>query len=175
MRKIGSVLLPLLLIIGISSVTAPGSEAAGPETPHSPPAGESRQLTVYIDRLHLQANGGDIYVDPIRWYTGKEADDVFAKYEPDAGIDGPPDGYYIVNEDERLEHYPVAKDAEVRMQIYDHTGNIADLDIVWNEKVSLQQFGELLRHKEVLDLTLFPYHLTVENGRITKIVQQYVP
>ncbi|WP_410770490.1 hypothetical protein [Fontibacillus sp. BL9] len=174
MKKLMTVLLPLFLIVVMSSLTTSSSGAA--KTEQSPDAlRESRHLTVYIDRLNLGPDGGEITVDPIQWYTGKEAEAVFAKFEPDAGIDGPPDGYYIVNEDERLERYPVAKNAQVLMQIYDRTGSVEDADISWNEPVSLEQLDRLLRQTDVFDVSLFPYHLTIENGQVTGIVQQYVP
>ncbi|MOA24511.1 hypothetical protein D3C78_1451900 [compost metagenome] len=130
---------------------------------------------MYIDQIQLNAEGGEITADPILWYEGKEAEQAFAKYEPDAGIDGPPDGYYIVNEEEELKHYPLAKDAEVLMQIYDHTGNVEDIDISWNEQISLQKFIQLCGQTDLLDIRAFPYHLTIENGQVTRIVQQYIP
>lgn len=173
MKKMLTVLLPLFLIVVMSSLSASSSGAAGPE---AKPAGrESREITVYMDRLNLTGNGAEMTVDPIEWYTGKEAADVFAKYEPDAGIDGPPDGYYIVNEKEERELLPVAKDAEVRLQIYDRTGNPEDLDISWNESIELPELIAMFQRRDVLDLSQFPYHLTIENGRVVRIVQQYVP
>ncbi|RCX16715.1 hypothetical protein DFP94_11162 [Fontibacillus phaseoli] len=174
MKKLMTVLLPLFLIVVMSSLTTSSSGAAKPEK--SPDTvRETQHLTVYIDRLNLGSDGGEITVDPIQWYTGEEAEAVFAKLEPDAGIDGPPDGYYIVNEDERLEHYPVAKNTQVLMQIYDRTGIVEDAEISWNEPVTLEKLASLLRYADVFDVSLFPYHLTIENGQVTGIVQQYVP
>lgn len=174
MRKLMTVLLPIFLVVVMSSLTTSSSGAA--KTDKSPDAvRESRYVTVYIDRLELRPDGGEITVDPIEWYTGKEAEDVFAQLEPDAGIDGPPDGYYIVNEDDQLERYPVAPNAQVLMQIYDHTGNPEDVDISWNEQVSLEKLFSLFQNTGVLDVSGFPYHLTIENGQVTSIVQQYVP
>ena len=173
MKKIVTLLLPLFLIVVISSLTMSSSGAAkGEERPIVP---ESQQLTVYINGLTLNGDQGELIVDPIEWYSGEEAEAIFAEREPDAGIDGPPDGYYIVNDDERLEHYPVAKNAEVRMQIYDHTGSVEDLDISWDEPISLDKLSSLLQHTEVLDVGMFPYHLTIKNGVVTSIVQQYLP
>ncbi len=174
MRKLMTVLLPLFLVVVMSSLITSSSGAAKPDTT-SDVVRESRYFTVYIDQLNLRANGGEIAVDPIEWYTGEEAEAVFAKLEPDAGIDGPPDGYYIVNESDQLERYPVAPNAEVRMQIYDHTGIVEDADISWDERISLEKLSGLLRNTEVLDVSQFPYHLTIDNGQVTSIVQQYVP
>lgn len=173
MKKILTVMIPLLLFVVISSVATPSLRAAQPE--HQPVVQKDEVITVYIDQIQLNAEGGEITADPILWYEGKEAEQAFAKYEPDAGIDGPPDGYYIVNEEEELKHYPLAKDAEVLMQIYDHTGNVEDIDISWNEQISLQKFIQLCGQTDLLDIRAFPYHLTIENGQVTRIVQQYIP
>lgn len=173
MKKIVTLLLPLFLIVVTSSLSMTRSGAAG--TDPLPDGRLSGQITVYIDSLNLKANGGEVTVDPIQWYTGKEAEAIFAEYEPDAGIDGPPDGYYIVNEEEERELLPVAKNAEIRMQIYDHTGKAEDLDIIWNESIDLAEFHSLFKRKDVLDIGQFPYHLTIENGEVVRIVQQYVP
>lgn len=174
MRKLMTVLLPIFLVVVMSSLTTSSSGAA--KSDKSPDVvRESQNLTVYIDQLELRPDGGVLTVDPIEWYSGKEAEDVFAKMEPDAGIDGPPDGYYIVNEDDRLERYPVAANAQVLMQLYDHTGNPEDVDISWNEQISLEKLFSLFQNTGVLDVREFPYHLTIENGQVTSIVQQYVP
>ncbi|MNO16721.1 hypothetical protein D3C76_64080 [compost metagenome] len=173
MKKIMTVIIPLLLIVVISSVATPSSRAA--QTEYQPVVQKNEMITVYIDQMKLNADGGEITVDPILWYEGKEAEQAFAKYEPDAGIDGPPDGYYIVNEDEELQHYPIARDAEVLMQIYDRTGNAEDIDISWNEHITLEKLASLFLHKDLLDVSEFPYHLTIENGQVTRIVQQYIP
>ncbi|MNV77270.1 hypothetical protein D3C71_1706790 [compost metagenome] len=61
------------------------------------------------------------------------------------------------------------------MQIFDHTGNIEDLDIQWNEAVTLQQFIDQFNKTDIFDLSQFPYHLTIQDGVITSIVQQYIP
>ncbi|WP_334072316.1 MULTISPECIES: hypothetical protein [Paenibacillus] len=176
MKKWMKLLIPLFLIVILTSFTTTSSSGASrQESEPAAAAPETRQLTVYIEALNTRADGTELTVDPIEWYTGKEAEAVFAKHEPDAGIDGPPDGYYIVNEDEALEHFTVAKDAKVLMQIYDRSGDPADADIVWNEPVSLNKFTSLFRGAQVLDPQVFPYHLSIENGVVTQIVQQYVP
>lgn len=174
MKKGFSVLLALFLVVVMSSLVTSSSGAA--DSSARPAIPDKQQLTVYIDHLNLQNDGaGEITVDPIQWFSGEEAKAEFAKYEPDAGIDGPPDGYFIVNENELLLPLPVSKDAVVTMQIYDHTGDFADVDIHWNESISLSKLNALLSHTDVMDIRDFPYHLTIEDGEVTRIVQQYVP
>lgn len=172
-RKVLTIGLPLLLLVVMPSFAQSGSRDVGAE--YRPVNPQNEMITVYIELMELTADGGQITADPILWYEGQEAEQVFTKYEPDAGIDGPPDGYYIINEDGELASYPLAHDAEVRMQIYDRTGNAEDIDISWDEQISLEKFRALFDHTDGLDVRDFPYHLTIEDGQITRIVQQYVP
>lgn len=132
-------------------------------------------VTVYLNAVDLGTGGGTLIGDPILWYQGEEASAIFSEREPDAGIGGPPDGYYIVNDNEEAIAYPVSPEAEVRLQIYDRTGQPEDIEIVGDEAVSLQKFNELFKKSDLLDLSQFPYHLTIQNGQVVRIVQQYVP
>ena len=131
--------------------------------------------TVYINDL-TDLNGQlHIKADEIKWYEGEEANTVFVEQEPEAGIDYAPDGYYIVNEQEASETLKIADDATVTVQIYDRTGDVKDIDIEWNEEISLDKFAELYGDTTNMDMSVFPYHLTIENGEVTQIVQQYIP
>ncbi|MNP78758.1 hypothetical protein D3C76_1764490 [compost metagenome] len=61
------------------------------------------------------------------------------------------------------------------MQIYDRDGTYEGMDIQWNEKVSLSEFQNIFAHSELMDISQFPYHLTIQDGVVVRIVQQYVP
>ncbi|WMT40784.1 hypothetical protein RE628_27385 [Paenibacillus sp. D2_2] len=173
MKKIALLLMPLLLIIVMSSSMVSNSEAAEPEYKPFVAKPGTQTETVYIHELRSDKSGVHAVVDPIEWYEGEAAQKAFVKYEPDADIDGPLDGYYIVNPDDTLVTYPVAANAEVLMQIYDRGG--MDSDISWNEPVSLEKFIHIFGQSDLFDLSYFPYHITIEKGQITSIVQQYIP
>ncbi|MFC4307295.1 hypothetical protein [Cohnella boryungensis] len=129
----------------------------------------------YLGQI-VQENGSLMLdADFIEWYEGEAADRVFREQEQDPEMTEAPDGYYIVNPDNTIEKLPVAADAKVFMQLYNRTGDPAEADIRWNEQISLDKFRALLAEDGELDIKQFPYHLTMENGVITKIVQQYVP
>lgn len=132
-------------------------------------------VTVYLNAVSLDSDGGVLTVDPILWYQGDEAAAIFAEREPEAGIDGPPDGYYIVNDAVESVSYPVSPEAEVILQIYDRTGKPEDIEIKADETVTFKKFKELFQQTDLLDLSLFPYHLTLKEGKVVRIVQQYVP
>ncbi|NGM82875.1 hypothetical protein G5B47_10660 [Paenibacillus sp. 7124] len=140
-------------------------------------SGPAQELTVYIHSLERDGDRITLTADEINWYEGAEADRVFAERESEAAAElgGTPDGYYIVNDSDTLTSYPLADNVSIRMQIFDHTGNPGDLDIHWNEAVGLDAFLEKFSSTDVVDLSQFPYHITVQDGKVTSIVQQYIP
>ncbi|WIM38090.1 hypothetical protein PO903_15700 [Paenibacillus sp. PK4536] len=133
--------------------------------------------TVFINKIERDTNAShyELTVDPINWYTGEAANVEFNKENPNSGIDGAPDGYYITNEDTKTYHYAVAANPKVLMQIYDHTGQWQDIDTNWDEPVSIQKLNAIFQKPDLLDPTSFPYHITVKDGQVTKIVQQFIP
>ncbi|QWU17663.1 hypothetical protein SAMN04487895_10561 [Paenibacillus sophorae] len=140
-------------------------------------SGPEQQLTVYIHSLQPDGNKVILTADEINWYEGQDADRVFAQREPEAAqeIGGAPDGYYIENDSDTLTEYPLADDVDIKTQIFDHTGTPGDLDIIWNESVDLDTFLNKFHNTDVVDLSQFPYHITVQDGKVTAIVQQYIP
>lgn len=173
MRKWLSVMVPLVLIIVMSSLNMSSTGAA--ETDYTPAEQAPDTKSVYIEQFDTSADGARITVDEIQWFEGEEAEKAFQRYEPEAGIDGPLDGYYIVNDDGALTSYPVAEDVRIIMQIYDRTGEPEDIEIQWNEQVSLPKFLQMFQNTEWIDVRGFPYHITVKDGVIVQIVQQYIP
>ncbi|USB33019.1 hypothetical protein [Paenibacillus sp. YPG26] len=154
--------------------TSGAATAAGTTTKN---AVKTQTRTVYIKQMKSVDGKLRITVDPIGWYMGKDADVKFKEREPEAykEIGGALDGYYITNDSNRTVNYQVAAGAKVMMQIYDRTGKLEDMDIKWNEHVSLKKFQSIFRNTKLLDVQAFPYHITIKNGQVTKIVQQYVP
>ncbi|MBD7967363.1 hypothetical protein [Paenibacillus gallinarum] len=136
---------------------------------------DTTKETIYITNFNNIDGQLEIQADDIEWFEGKAADEALVKNEPNAGIDYAPDGYYIVNDDPSTYELKVAPDAEVLVQIYDRTGQPEDIDINWNEKISLEKFIALYNQKDNLDMSQFPYHVTVQDGEVIQIVQQYIP
>ncbi|WP_379160161.1 hypothetical protein [Paenibacillus sp. sgz5001063] len=168
------VLFPALVLLFLSLVTTASTVGTHAEA-HS--GSKSQELTVYIHELKTKDGHTTMTADQIEWYEGTEADRIFAEREPEsaAELGGALDGYYIVNDSDSLTSYPVADNAAVTMQIYDHTGNLEDLDIRWNESITLHKFLAEFAKKDVFDLSQSPYHITIQDGKVTSIVQQYTP
>ncbi|UQZ35615.1 hypothetical protein C2I18_20065 [Paenibacillus sp. PK3_47] len=174
LKKNSKYTLPVLVLLFLSLVTT--ASTAG--TTAKAQSGEQiRHLSAYIHTVQAEDGRTVLTADEIEWYEGADADRIFAERDPEgaAELGGTPDGYYIVNDSDLLSTYPVSDSASVLMQIFDHTGNIEDLDIHWNEAISLEQFKEEFAKTDVFDLSQSPYHLTIQDGVITSIVQQYTP
>lgn len=131
---------------------------------YAQPASASGKTMTYITSLkevHGKLTGTFNY---IQWYFGKDADREFLK---DCGckkeMDGAPDGYYIRDASSKLRSFPVSKSAAYFLQT--RTG-----EIKWNEKVTKQQFLQFVKTKYYV-----PYKITIKNGVITSISEQYIP
>ena len=132
--------------------------------------------TVYINQLEVIDEHLYLHSDEIEWYEGEEADAKFLALEEGAEeIGGAIDGYYIINDSEELQKLEVADHAQVIMQIYDRDGTYEGADIQWNEEITLEEFIAAYANNELMDLAVFPYHITIEDGIVTSIVQQYIP
>jgi hypothetical protein len=164
----------LIAVIAIACLTAFSFAPTGGRE-YKPVEQTPNMETGYIENVQKQNNHYVLSIDQIDWFEGQQAVDKFLELEGDSGLDGPPDGYYIVNDDETLHELPIADDAKVLMQIYNRTGNVNEADIVWNEPITVEKFIELLGTEDDLNIKSFPYHLTVKDGEIVQIVQQYIP
>lgn len=142
---------------------------------YTPVPQDSHTKAAYIDRLYQNDGRTYLDVDFIDWYEGEDANRVFREREQDPEMTEAPDGYYIVNDDTRLQSLEIAADTKVFMQIYNRTGNIEEADTVWNEQISVAKFISLFTEPSGMDMKDFPYHLTIENNRIVKITQQFIP
>ncbi|RAP74927.1 hypothetical protein [Paenibacillus montanisoli] len=132
-------------------------------------------ITVYINGMEQLDGKLLLQADPIEWYEGEAADAAFVKEEPDAGLDYAPDGYYIVNDDETAETLEVDPNAAVLMQIYDRGGSLVNEEAEWNQAFSLAKFESIYHADSQIDISEFPYHLTLKNGKVVRIVQQFIP
>ncbi|MGN7358382.1 hypothetical protein ACTHPF_13860 [Paenibacillus sp. SAF-054] len=169
-------LFATLLIVALLSFTTSAS-AVGTDKEYAPVPPSEDTVTAYISSLQSEDGHLVIQADPIEWYEGAAADQKFMEFDKEAAeeLGGAPDGYYIVNDDNALQTYDVAPDAKVLMQIYDHDGTYESMQINWNEPVSLDKYLAIMNNDKLMDMKGFPYHLTIRDGKVVQIVQQYIP
>ncbi|MGH3656904.1 MAG: hypothetical protein ACRDUA_09610 [Micromonosporaceae bacterium] len=129
---------------------------------------EDGRHPVYLTDIDTPAR--TITLDLVQFLTGDEAKRVYAADHPE-DPSGPPNDYYIVNDNPRLRTLPVVPGATVT--------------VVWSEPGSLDaetiSFGELADYfaQDVAPsdpyLWYDPFWLTVEDGRVVAMEEQYIP
>ncbi|SEO47738.1 hypothetical protein [Paenibacillus sp. OV219] len=163
-----------LTILGLTACISTAS--AYSNKAYEPIARTPDTITVFIDGMNDQGGKLSLKADQIEWYEGKEADAAFAKNEPDSGLTSAPDGYYIVNDDNALKSLEVDPHAVVQMQIYDHD-SLYSTTTEWNKSIPLPKLESLFHEADggQVDVSQYPYHLTLANGKVVQIVQQFIP
>ncbi|MBB6729958.1 hypothetical protein [Cohnella zeiphila] len=164
----GGILLAAVCLLPLQAVVADDSR-------YQPTKQTPDTQTVYITDIETKDGHTYVTADPIQWYEGEAANQAFREHEQDPDMTEAPDGYYIVNDVVDPHTYELSPDAVVELQYYNSTGKWSEADINWNERVSEAKFVSLFTPSDKEIMMGFPYHLTVQDGKIVKVVQQYVP
>ena len=145
------------------AATPPLTTAPAPTT--GAPVLEDGRHPVYLTVLDVDAR--TVEFDLIQWLTGDAARDAWTAANPD--MPGyPPNDYFVVNDNPRLRVLPVAGDVPVT--VLDHGWD--PMEITFGELpgfVADDLFPEdgFLWHN--------PFWLTVDDGTVTAIEEQYTP
>lgn len=161
-----------------------GPATASAPTPAGTPSGEGALGTptaapilgdgrhpVYLTNLDLSRR--IVTFDLIQFLTGAEAAEIWAMAHPDEPT-GPPNDYLIINDNRRLRALPIDDTARVTVvNTTDATGGIASV------KITVEDLpAHLARQRpETMDgwLSYTPYWLTVVNGQVTEVEEQFLP
>lgn len=90
--KLGSMMLLVLIMMTTVGVASSNNYEPVPKA--------SNQEAAYINGLEIRDGKVYLKVDPIEWYEGEEANQVFREREQDPEMTEALDGYYIVNDTE---------------------------------------------------------------------------
>jgi hypothetical protein len=114
--------------------------------------------------------GRTLTVDVIQFLTGQAARDAYQADHPD-DPDGPPNDYYLLNVNPRLRTLPVAADVEVELVLL-HLGEGADLKPSSWERL-LDDLAGAPSDQDLISYS--PFWLTLDDGVVTRIEEQYLP
>jgi hypothetical protein len=151
-----------------STSAAPTTPAGGAPSDAAPALADGRH-PVYL--THLDAPARTLTFDLVQFLTGAQAKQAWARDHPEEP-EGPPNDYYIVNDNPKLRTLPVA--TTVRVKVVDLTG-AAGVAMV---PIALADLPGYLSHDPVAtDNRLWPapFWLTVQGGQIVAIEEQFVP
>jgi hypothetical protein len=153
--------------MGPTGATAtPSSEPTDPPTPEA--AIEDGRHFTFLSAFDT-GDPTTITFDLAYFYTGEEAAEVAAERGDEAP---PPNDYYIINDNTRLRTMPVANDAALHIVDWEHCCDdfqIGSLEDMASAMASGDDpYGGTYRYTS-------PFWLTVEDGRIVLIEEQYLP
>ena len=125
----------------------------------------------------LGENAGSVYVsfDQAEWFDGTEAgqamqeDGLCVDSEPDCQ---PANPFYIRNQKDETSIFQVSERVVIVMQTLSHR---PDGTFNSDEKIDLDRFQKAYNSESTAHLRLVPYWITVENGIVITISEQYVP
>ncbi len=145
------------------------------EHPHVDTAGQPgtrrralpRLILTTVDTAHRR-----ITFDLIEFLTGDAAKQAWKKANPGSDQDGPDDDYYIVNDNAKLRTLPVA--GTVTVSVLKNDGGSPDpMSITF---AALPAYlAKAKPDTSDHQLSYNPFWLTVQNGQIVKIEEQFVP
>ncbi|GAB4275689.1 MAG: hypothetical protein Kow0056_05530 [Coriobacteriia bacterium] len=150
------------------SADADGEDPGTDEDADEPPTGyEDGQYIGYITDIWNVAQSRWIQIDYIQFLTGDEAAAAAAARGDESP---PPNDYYIVNDNPLLREFNVREGLEVTMWTWDLPGHgVAEDHVpfdIWWDAIEMGGRTELLRD---------PYWITVDNGTVIEIEEQYLP
>ena len=146
--------------------TAPTQPPSPTQSPsQSPPSlGDGRHF-VYVTKLHGTPPEATLTFDLAEFLTGEAAAQAAAEHGDESP---PPNDYYIVNDNPRLRTMPVAPNVTIRA--IDWTNCCELTDVPYTDWAA-----SLTAPTDALYGTGTQYWITVTDGRIVAIEEQYLP
>ena len=129
----------------------------------------------FIKNLEEQAGFVNISFDQAEWFDGIEAEKAFREdglcADPEHGCELP-NGFYIRDFDDETVSLQVSEQVVIVMQTLSHR---SDGTFNSDEKIDLDRFRKAYNSESTAHLRLVPYWITVKNGIVITIREQYVP
>lgn len=126
---------------------------------------------------HLDEEDGSVYIsfDQAEWFDSPQAEKAIQEdglcADPEHGCE-PPNGFYIRNLDDETVAFQVSNQVVILMQTLSHR---SDGSYNSDERIDLNRFRQAVRCACTTHLRLVPYWITLDNGVVVTIREQYVP
>jgi hypothetical protein len=152
-------------------------DAATADPEASTSAGDTTTAPVLADGRHpvylveLDVPGGGVTFDLIQFLTGDEAITAYREDTPEDPEGDPPNDYFIRNDNPRLRTLPVADDVAVTVV------RLGEASGAGSVPSSFEELPDHLAEQPPAEgrLAWNPYWLTVEQGEVVAIDEQYLP
>jgi hypothetical protein len=133
------------------------------------------ELIGYIRGLWEQHGQRAMAFDQIEWLTGEEAANAMREDGLCGGSDAdcqPPNGFYARDLEDKLVAYSLTESVSITMQTLSHE---PDGSFKADEAIDLARFRQLPCQDATAHLHAVPYWITLVDGDVTSIKEQYVP
>jgi hypothetical protein len=133
------------------------------------------EIMGFIEDLDEEAGSVYISFNQAEWFVGPQAEKAIQEdglcADPEHGCE-PPNGFYIRNLDDETVAFQVSERVVIVMQTLSHR---SDGSYNPDERIDLDRFRQAFRCACTSHLRLIPYWITVDNGVVMTIREQYVP
>lgn len=138
------------------------------------PANSERQMG-YIKKVYPQNGKNYLDIDYIQWLTGDVAEKAMREDGecPKTGECIVLDDYYIRNQNSLIRTFEISPDVQIFMQTYG-IGEEGG-DISWNQPITFNQLRRVFDTNSKPHLKSVPYIVEIQNKKIVKITEQYIP
>ncbi|MCX6763175.1 MAG: hypothetical protein NTZ97_00345 [Candidatus Moranbacteria bacterium] len=147
---------------------------SAPDQNVSAPAEPDIQLG-YIKSVSEKNEKKYLSIDYIQWLAGEEA--VAAKRKdgtcPKKGECIVENDYYIQNENSQIRNFEIIPEVEINMQTL-HIGEEGG-DIQWNENVTFEKFKNIFQEAEAKRFKQTPFEIELQDNKIIRITERYIP
>jgi hypothetical protein len=149
-----------------ATTSSTSTTGAGADRAEACPSGATSSSEVLdptegtVAALIVTYDAPELEIDPIAWFVGEDAVDAYLEDNP-GETDGPPNDVYTRNEDLTLRTAPLADDATISLLAFD--------DGVVNVPATASELADRL------DEPSGPFWITLEDGAIVAVCEQYTP
>jgi hypothetical protein len=163
--------------LGGVSTAPPSSAPAGTDSATQTPSASPSPILpdgrspVYLTKIDVGKR--TITFDLIDFLTGDAAKKAWKKANPGSSEDGPPNDYFIVNDNPKLRTLPVADPIEFKVVDQQNMDGTANKTITFDGATAY--FVSIKPDQSDHRLSWDPFWITVANGVVTKIEEQYLP
>jgi hypothetical protein len=163
--------------VGRVSTASPSSATSGTDPTASTPSPSPSPILpdgrspVYLTKIDVGRH--TITFDLIEFLTGDAAKKAWKKANPGSGEDGPPNDYFIVNDNPKLRTLPVANPVVFKVVDPQNTNGTTNKTITFEGATAY--FVSIKPDQSDHRLSWDPFWITVVHGVVNKIEEQFLP
>jgi len=127
----------------------------------------------YITKVYDKDDKHYLDIDYIQWLTGEDAkkamvEDGLCESVADCIVTN---DYHIKNQNPKIRTFEISTDAKFYMQTLD----IETAGINWDQEITYDRFKGLFTAEVIEWQQYIPYHISIKDGVVIEVAEQYIP